>query len=218
LIEEVMPHRRVHIDGAGNLLYLLGVMAAAPLSSYFGWHRGIQEVIMVAMAVCCWFGTSRAIHKANHFHFDPILEVAALFLGIFVTMVPALEILSQKSAGWNLHYSWQYFWLTGALSSVLDNAPTYLTFAAIASGAFGGSIEHLGALAHSVAGQKYLYAISCGAVFMGANTYIGNGPNLMVRSIAEHAGIKMPSFTRYLLYSGLILIPLFVIISLIFFR
>ncbi len=218
LVEDVMPRRHVHIDGAQNLLYLLGVMAAAPLSSYFGWPRGIQEVIMIAMALFCWFGTSDAIHKANHFHFDPITEVAALFLGIFITMVPALEVLSQKAAGWNLHYSWQYFWLTGALSSVLDNAPTYLTFAAIATGAFGGSIENLGALATSIAGQKFLYAISCGAVFMGANTYIGNGPNLMVRSIAEHSGIKMPSFAGYLLYSCLILIPLFLLISLLFFR
>jgi Na+/H+ antiporter NhaD/arsenite permease-like protein len=218
LIEDVMPRRHVHIEGARNLLYLLGVMAAAPLSSYFGWPRGIQESIMIVMALCCWFGTPRTIHKANHFHFDPIVEVAALFLGIFVTMVPALEILSQKSAGWNLNHPWQFFWLTGALSSILDNAPTYLTFAAIASGAFGGSIEHLGTLAHSVLGQKFLYAISCGAVFMGANTYIGNGPNLMVRSIAEHAGIKMPSFTGYLLYSGLILTPLFLLISLLFFR
>jgi Na+/H+ antiporter NhaD/arsenite permease-like protein len=107
--------------------------------------------------------------------------------------------------------------MTGALSSVLDNAPTYLTFAAMASGLFGGNIDNLGVLLHSGLGERLLAAISCGAVFMGANTYIGNGPNLMVRSIAEHAGIKMPSLAGYLVYSGSILIPLFVIISLIFF-
>jgi Na+/H+ antiporter NhaD/arsenite permease-like protein len=218
LTEEVMPHRKVHIEGGRNLLYLVGVMMAAPLSSYFGWPKGIQEGIMILMALLCWFSTPRSIHKANHFHFDPILEVAALFLGIFITMIPALEILSRQSAAWNLTHSWQYFWLTGILSSLLDNAPTYLTFAAMASGALGGSVNNLGALIHSGLGESMLRAISCGAVFMGANTYIGNGPNLMVRSIAEHSGIRMPSFAGYMVYSMSILIPLFVIVTLIFFR
>jgi Na+/H+ antiporter NhaD/arsenite permease-like protein len=193
-------------------------MAAAPLSSYFGWPRGIQESIMIAMALISWFRTPRTVHKANHFQFDPILEVAALFLGIFVTMVPALEILSRKAPLWGLHHAWQFFWLTGMLSSFLDNAPTYLTFAALASGSLGGSIENLGTLLHSALGEKLLYAVSCGAVFMGANTYIGNGPNLMVRSIAEHAGIRMPSFFGYMAYSLSVLIPLFLVITMIFFR
>jgi Na+/H+ antiporter NhaD/arsenite permease-like protein len=218
LTEAVQSHRHIHIDGGRNFVCLLGVMAAAPLSSYFGWPRGIQESIMLAMALLSWFWTSRAIHKANHFEFDPIVEVAALFLGIFVTMVPALEILSRQAPSWNLTHAWQYFWLTGALSSFLDNAPTYLTFAALASGLLGGSIENLGALLHSGLGERLLTAVSCGAVFMGANTYIGNGPNLMVRSIAEHSGIRMPSFFGYMVYSITILIPLFVIISVVFFR
>ena len=218
LTETVQPHRRLQIDGGMNFLCLLGVMAAAPLSSYFGWPRGIQESIMIAMALISWFRTPRTVHKANHFQFDPILEVAALFLGIFVTMVPALEILSRKAPLWGLHHAWQFFWLTGMLSSFLDNAPTYLTFAALASGSLGGSIENLGTLLHSALGEKLLYAISCGAVFMGANTYIGNGPNLMVRSIAEHAGIRMPSFFGYMAYSMSILIPLFFVITVIFFR
>jgi Na+/H+ antiporter NhaD/arsenite permease-like protein len=218
LTEEVQSHRRIHIDGGRNFICLLGVMAAAPLSSYFGWPRGIQESIMVAMALLSWFWTSRAIHKANHFEFDPIVEVAALFLGIFVTMVPALEILGRQAPSWNLTHAWQYFWLSGALSSFLDNAPTYLTFAALASGSLGGSIENLGTLLHSGLGARLLSAVSCGAVFMGANTYIGNGPNLMVRSIAEHAGVRMPSFFGYMVYSIAILIPLFIVISVVFFR
>ena len=173
---------------------------------------------MLAMAVLSYFGTPQRIHKANHFHFEPIAEVAALFLGIFVTMIPSLEILSHQSASWNLQHAWQFFWLAGSLSSFLDNAPTYLTFAALASGSFGGSVQNLTTLLHSGIGEKMLYAISCGAVFMGANTYIGNGPNLMVRSIAEHAGIKMPSFGGYMIYSVSILLPLFFVISMAFFR
>ncbi len=172
---------------------------------------------MIAMALLSWFRTPRTIHKANHFEFDPIVEVSALFLGIFVTMVPALENLSRQAASWNLKHAWQYFWMTGTLSSFLDNAPTYLTFAALASGSLGGSIENLNVFFQSGLGQKLLAAISCGAVFMGANTYIGNGPNLMVRSIAEHSGIKMPSFAGYMIYSGSILIPVFLVISYIFF-
>jgi Na+/H+ antiporter NhaD/arsenite permease-like protein len=217
LTEEVQPHRRLHIDGSVNFIFILGVMAAAPLSSHFGWPRGIQESIMVAMALLSWYWTPRPIHKANHFEFHPIMEVAALFLGIFITMVPALEILSRNAPLWNLQHAWQYFWLTGALSSFLDNAPTYLTFAALASGSLGGSIENLGILLQSASGEKLLYAISCGAVFMGANTYIGNGPNLMVRSIAERSGIRMPSFFGYMAYSGAILIPLFIAITFVFF-
>ncbi len=218
LTEAVQPHRRLHIDGGMNFVYLLGVMAAAPLSSYFGWPRGIQESIMIAMALLSWFRTPRTIHKANHFDFDPIMEVSALFLGIFITMVPALEILSRQAPSWNLKHAWQYFWMTGTLSSFLDNAPTYLTFAALASGSLGGSIENLGTLLHSSLGENLLRAVSCGAVFMGANTYIGNGPNLMVRSIAEHSGIRMPSFAGYMAYSAVILIPLFIAISFIFFK
>jgi Na+/H+ antiporter NhaD/arsenite permease-like protein len=218
LVEEVQPHRKLQIDGKRNFLYLLGVMLAASLSGYLGWPKGIQEAIMFVMAILSYFGTPKAVHKANHFHFDPIVEVAALFLGIFITMVPALEILSSKSSSWNLSHAWQFFWLSGSLSSFLDNAPTYLTFSALAAGTLGGSAQNLGLLVQSALGAKLLYAISCGAVFMGANTYIGNGPNLMVRSIAEHAGIEMPSFGAYMVYSITILIPLFVLISLVFFR
>jgi Na+/H+ antiporter NhaD/arsenite permease-like protein len=217
LDKEVQSHRRLHIDGGMNFIFLLGVMAAVFFSGQFKWPKGIQELIMVAMALLSWFRTPREIHKANHFHFHPIAEVAALFLGIFVTMIPALEILARKASGWSfLQHPWQFFWIAGGLSSFLDNAPTYLTFVALASGAIGGNFENLSALVNHDKGAL-LQAISCGAVFMGANTYIGNGPNLMVRSIAEHAGIKMPSFFGYMLYSISILIPLFIAITLIFF-
>ncbi|HYR43592.1 MAG TPA: sodium:proton antiporter [Terriglobia bacterium] len=218
LAEIVQARHPLQILGARNFFYLLGVMAAAVLSGHFGWPRGVQEAIMVTMARLSWYTTPRSIHRENHFHFSPIIEVAALFLGIFVTMVPALEILNFRASGWNMKAPWHFFWMSGVLSSVLDNAPTYLTFTAMASGLIGTSVQDLGLMLRSEVGQTLLAAVSCGSVFMGANTYIGNGPNFMVKSIAEGQGIKMPSFGGYMVYSGLILIPLFVIVTLVFFR
>jgi Na+/H+ antiporter NhaD/arsenite permease-like protein len=218
LAEDVQSHRKLHFQGKHNFIYLLGVMGAAIASGQFGWPRGIQESLMILMALLSWFTTSRVVHQLNHFHFHPILEVAAVFAGIFVTMIPALAILEHSGPSLNLQEPWQYFWMAGILSSFLDNAPTYLTFAAMASGVVGTTAENLGAMLQTPLGGALLRAVSCGAVFMGANTYIGNGPNFMVKSIAEHAGVKMPSFGGYMLYSGAILIPVFVIVTVVFFR
>ena len=218
LTEDVRSRRKVHIQGGHNTLYLLGIMGAAIASGHYGWPRGIQEAIMIAMGLLSWFTTSRSVHHLNHFHFHPILEVASVFAGIFVTMIPALAILEHSAPSLNLQQPWQYFWMSGILSSFLDNAPTYLTFCAMASGVVGGTAENLGILLHTPLGISLLRAVSCGAVFMGANTYIGNGPNLMVKSIAEHAGVKMPTFGGYMVYSGLILIPIFLAVTLVFFR
>ena len=121
--------------------------------------------------------------------------MAALFAGIFVTMLPALHILQARGAELGVREPWQFFWATGALSSFLDNAPTYLTFLALARGSTCRPRSW-------ACPTRLLVAISLGAVFMGANTYIGNGPNFMVRSIAEERGVKMPSFGGYMLYSG----------------
>jgi Na+/H+ antiporter NhaD/arsenite permease-like protein len=218
LAEKVQPRRRVHIEGSRNFLFLAGVMAAAILSGYFAWPRGVQEGLMILMAVLSWYTTPKSVHHANQFHFAAIAEVAALFLGIFVTMIPALEILNARAAAMNLRTPWHYFWMSGGLSSFLDNAPTYLTFTAMASGVVGGTAENLKGLLQSDLGMLLLRAVSCGSVFMGANSYIGNGPNFMVKSIAEHHRVKMPSFGGYLIYSGTILIPLFIVLTLIFFR
>jgi Na+/H+ antiporter NhaD/arsenite permease-like protein len=218
VLEEIQPRRRLELRGTLNILYLFGVMGAAMLSGYLGWPRGIQEAIMLSMTLLSWFTTPRTLHRANHFSFHPISEVAALFLGIFVTMIPALEILHARAPSLRLQEPWQFFWLSGGLSGFLDNAPTYITFAAMASGIAGGTSENFAPLLRSALGTSLLAAISCGSVFMGANTYIGNGPNFMIKSIAEHQGLKMPSFTRYMLYSCTILIPLFIIESLVFFR
>ena len=129
LAEQVQPRRRLHIQGGFNFMYLAGVMAAAMLSGYFGWPRGFQESIMIGMALLSWFTTPRAVHYSNRFHFDQIFEVAALFIGIFVTMIPALEILNARAASMDLRHPWEFFWMSGGLSSFLarscsEDAPT----------------------------------------------------------------------------------------------
>src|SRR5262245_38254606 len=153
LAEDVQPRRRLHIQGGRNFVYLGGVVAAAVLSGYFGWPKGIQESIMLAMALLSWYTTPRSVHHSNHFHFHPIVDVAALFLGIFITMVPALEILNMRAASLNLRHPWQFFWMSGGLSSFLDNAPTYLTFTAMASGVVGGRMENLSTLLNTGLGE-----------------------------------------------------------------
>ena len=218
LAEIVQARHPLGLEGGTNCLFLAGVIAAAALSGYFNWPRGIQEAIMITMALISWYTTSPAIHRANHFYFHPIVEVAALFLGIFVTMVPALQILNARATDFTLQGPWHYFWMSGLLSGILDNAPTYMTFTSMASGLVGGGAETLDKLLQSQTGQTLLAAISCGSVFMGAMTYVGNSPNFIVRSIAERQGIRMPSFGGYLLYSGAILIPLFVLVTFVFFR
>jgi Na+/H+ antiporter NhaD/arsenite permease-like protein len=198
--------RPLHIRGLHNLGLLLGIVAAAAFLDA-PW----RELAMIGVVGASWLSTSHHIRHAHHFSFHPILEVAAVFAGIFLTMVPALDILRAHGTALGVNQPWHFFWATGALSSFLDNAPTYLTFLALGQGLH---------LPPEVVGVPHhlLEAISAGAVFMGANSYIGNGPNFMVRSIAEARGVRMPSFGGYLLYSGAILIPVFVIVTLVFFR
>jgi Na+/H+ antiporter NhaD/arsenite permease-like protein len=217
LVEELQPRRRLEIRGGINFLYLLGVTVAI-LSGSLGLPAGGPEALMIAMALLSWFTTPRAIHQANHFHFHPIAEVAALFVGIFITMIPALVILHTRANDLGLSEPWHYFWMSGGLSSFLDNAPTYIAFTAMASGLVGANPQNLSTMLHIPAGEALLRAISCGSVMMGASTYIGNGPNFMVKSIAERSGVQMPTFGGYMLYSGIVLIPTFILITLVFFR
>ena len=197
--------RRLRVAGKENLVLLAGVLAAVAFL-----QAPWREVAIVALSALSYTQSDPALRKANRFTFHPILEVAALFAGIFVTMLPALDLLRARGAELGVREPWQFFWATGALSSFLDNAPTYLTFLALAQG-LGQPAEVVG-VPHAT-----LVAISLGAVFMGANTYIGNGPNFMVRSIAEERGVKMPSFGGYMLYSGAVLLPVFVLVTLVFF-
>ncbi len=191
--------------GGVNLLWLAGVVLAVAFL-----REPIREILIAALAAVSLWRTPREIRRASGFSAYPMVEVAVLFFGIFLTMIPALELLRTRGAELGVREPWQFFWATGVLSSFLDNAPTYLTFLALAQGL--GVADEVVGVTHAL-----LAGISVGAVAMGANTYIGNAPNFMVRSIAEQAGVKMPSFFGYMAYSGGILIPLFVAVTFLFF-
>ncbi|MGH7410490.1 MAG: sodium:proton antiporter, partial [Candidatus Methylomirabilis sp.] len=229
--EDRQAGERLSVEGKANVLLLLGVLAVAFVVGRFGEEIGFgseharkwaQVIGMAFFAALSIFLTPRETRIANQFTFHPIVEVAVLFAGIFATMIPALAILEARGDQLGLRQPWHFFWVTGLLSSVLDNAPTYLTFAATASGLMGTDASHLNQLLHAtkegIGGEALLAAVSVGAVLMGANTYIGNGPNFMVKAIAEEAGIRMPSFFGYMKYSVGILFPLFILVTLIFFR
>jgi Na+/H+ antiporter NhaD/arsenite permease-like protein len=192
------------LAGKHNLLLLGGVIGSVFLPTPW------RELGMAAMALLSVVTTPRALRKENGFSYDPIIEVAVLFIGIFLAMIPALAILQARGGELGLTKPWQFFWMTGALSSFLDNAPTYLTFLSLGQGL---------RLQPDVVGvpSSLLLAVSAGAVFMGANTYIGNGPNFMVKAIADRTSIKAPSFFGYMAYAMLILIPCFVVVTLLFF-
>ncbi len=231
-LERAMVHEPLRVNGAISVAALGGVMLtiiAAGRAAANGqpWVAGKQEAIIALLTLLAYGATSSKHRERNAFTFGPIIEVAVLFAAIFVTMAPLLEILNGWSQGartvlgmrFGVTHPWEFFWTTGALSSVLDNAPTYLAFAASAAG-LQGVPPHgpfIGALTLHPEPARLLAAISTGAVCMGANTYIGNAPNFMVKAIAEENGIKMPSFFGYMAYSCGILLPLFVAITVIFF-
>jgi Na+/H+ antiporter NhaD/arsenite permease-like protein len=218
-LDEVAVRHEVPVSLAGkrNFLYLAGVVVVLLASGSLHLPAGVQEAGMLLMALLSWVTTSRPLRQENGFTWGPIIEVAVVFAGIFAAMIPALEILNVRGAELGAREPWHFFWATGILSSFLDNAPTYLTFASTASGILGTSASSLGQLLAHQQGVALLVAISTGAVLMGANTYIGNGPNFMVKAIAEQGGVKMPSFFGYMAYSCTILIPLFVVVTFIFF-
>ena len=231
--EDAGDGERLGITGKVNFLLLAGVVAAVLMSGV--WRPGVsfdvfhvivelqnlcRDLLLIAIAWVSWIVTDRANREANGFSWFPILEVAKLFAGIFLTIVPAIAILRAGTSGAlepvvslvtgadGQPVEAMYFWLTGILSSFLDNAPTYLVFFNTA----GGDAQEL-------MGPLYgtLLAISAGAVFMGANTYIGNAPNFMVRAICEERGIAMPSFFGYMAWSVGILAPIFLLVTLVFF-
>jgi Na+/H+ antiporter NhaD/arsenite permease-like protein len=226
--------RQFRIEGTQNLLYLGGVLGAVLASGLWGAGLTVEvagmhvpvpglvrDAMLIGLAVLSIRNTPKRVRIENAFSWHPIQEVAVLFAAIFVTIIPVLAMLAAGREGpfaGLLAYvtnpdgtpvNAAYFWLTGLLSSFLDNAPTYLVFFNLA----GGNAEALmGPLATT------LTAISAGAVFMGANTYIGNAPNFMVKAICEERGIRMPSFFGYMAWSVLILLPIFVVVTFVFFR
>jgi len=232
-IKDPTPDSKVRIRGLANLLLLGGVIAMVLLSAV--WKPGIaftiqdvsvelqnlvRDVAILALAFISLVVTRKEYRRANGFSWGPILEVAKLFAGIFICIVPVIAILRAGPEGAfaplvalvtspsGAPNDLAYFWLAGGLSSFLDNAPTYLVFFELA----GGNAQHLmTTLATTLA------AISLGAVFMGANTYIGNAPNFMVYAIARERGVRMPSFFGYMLWSGAVLIPTFLIAGFVFF-
>jgi Na+/H+ antiporter NhaD/arsenite permease-like protein len=202
----------LRVSGTLNLLFLLVVILSVFLQFPFPYREGTLGAMSLLSLAC----TKKALRDQHGFTFAPITEVAILFAGIFLTMVPLLTLLEMKGAELGITKPWQFFWLSGGLSSFLDNAPTYLTFSSLAE-----SVTRSQSLAGIpvIAGIRVdlLRAISCGSVFMGANTYIGNGPNFMVKVIAEEQGVAVPHFFGYMLYSGLVLIPTFLILTMVFF-
>jgi len=222
------------LDGAINFLPLLAVVALVLMSGT--WKPGItfdvfgttvelqslvRDVLLVGVTLLSLAITPKGVRQANQFTWAPMQEVAKLFIGIFLTMIPVLAALKAGTAGSFAAVAhavtgpdgqplpWAYFWFSGTLSSFLDNAPTYLVFFNLAG---GDPAQLMGPLAATLA------AISAGSVFMGANTYIGNAPNFMVKAIAEDRGVVMPSFFGYMLWSGAVLLPLFGALTLIWFR
>lgn len=221
---------KMDIKGLFNILFLLGVIGGVLFSGKFHlgevtvfgihmeWQNMARDLFLISMGLLSLKITPKPYREGNKFTWFPIQEVAKLFAGIFITIIPALAMLKAGQAG-QLNFiinavkePVHYFWITGTLSSFLDNAPTYLVFFNTALGQFGQTVDWL-----MTEGSIYLLGISCGAVFFGANTYIGNAPNFMVKSIAEESKIKMPSFFGYMLYSVVILVPLFALTAWIFF-
>ncbi|SOZ54584.1 Conserved hypothetical protein, transmembrane; putative permease [Cupriavidus taiwanensis] len=224
----------ITIEGKFNFVLLLAVICLVLMSGL--WKPGIsfdlmgtevplqaavRDALLVVVAVVSLLVTPQAARVGNEFNWEPILEVGKLFAGIFLTIIPVIAMLKAGTDGAfsgviravsdanGQPVDSMYFWATGVLSSFLDNAPTYLVFFNTA----GGDPATL-----MTRDASTLAAISAGAVFMGANTYIGNAPNLMVKAIAENRGVRMPSFFGYMLYSGIFLVPLFVIMTFLFFH
>ena len=205
IVRDEAERRPLRLQGTLNFVWLAGVVLAVALL-----HAPWREALILVVAGLSLRLTPREVHRENEFSAGPMIEVAVLFFGIFLTMIPALDILRSQGGELGVVKPWQFFWATGLLSSFLDNAPTYLTFLALGQGL---------RLADEVAGVPHaiLAAISVGAVFMGANTYIGNAPNFMVKAIAEAGRVRMPSFFGYMVYSGSILLPIFAGVTWLFF-
>ncbi len=227
----------LRLVGTYNFIFLAGVVGAVLMSGVvdmgeittFGVHRATQDwlrdILLILLGAGSLWATPKKLREENEFSWFPIIEVAYLFIGIFVTMIPCLLLLKAGPEGAfaflinAVKEPFHYFWVTGVLSAFLDNAPTYLTFFNTALGSFyAGMAEHDAVPLLMNEKAIYLQAISTGAVFFGACSYIGNAPNFMVRSIADEAGTKMPSFFGYIIkYSLVFLVPTFIIVTFIFF-
>lgn len=217
IMERQTAHETWKFDGMHNLVFLAVILSAVLYNRSLPFL--VPEAIMALAAAASFYLTPKPVHESNDFTFAPIKEVAWLFLGIFATMVPALDYLGMHAAEIGITSPIQFYLSAGLLSSFLDNAPTYLTFLSASLGLHHLDMDNPADVLRSVEEfPREILAISLGAVFFGAMTYIGNGPNLMVKSIADHAKVHTPSFFGYILRFGLpILLPVLVLISLLFF-
>ncbi len=240
LPSEHAGHRRLRVIGLGGILVLLLIVACVfidPLFKQWGWsavaHLPIGATLQLVLAGAAYFLAPRHVHQANHFTFGPVKEVGLLFAGIFATMMPALAYLDQHAPSLGLTSPTQFYFATGLLSAGLDNAPTYLSFLQIAAGVLGLDLNpadlhrliedsfvivQSGGRRVDFVGQVMLEAIALGAVFFGALTYIGNGPNFMVKAIAEGRGLRMPSFFGYAFVAAGALGPVLLLTWIIFIR
>ncbi len=212
------PAGPLRLRGAHNLIPLGGIVLAVLAPARLALAR---PVVMGLFAILSHLTTPQETRRENRVSHEPMLEVAILFAGIFITLAPVLVILGERGRSLGITHPWEFFWLSGGLSSVLDNAPAYLAFGSLALGvgrAAGHAPSSFLFLVRNEGGQALLRAVSLGCVFMGANTYIGNAPNFMVKSIAEERKIPMPSFFGYMAWSAAVLGPLFVLMTLLFLR
>lgn len=217
--------RRLKFSGlVPNALLLAGVVASVALLDpskpvpSTTWHPPtyMREAVQLGLVAASLAFGSHPVRKANRFSYGAIIEVAVLFIGIFITMQPALEILHEKGSKLGVNTPHRFFWATGTLSSVLDNAPTYVVFLEAGKTIPPLAGDPVVTLPDGVIDERILTAISLGAVMMGAMTYIGNGPNFMVKAIAEQSGVPMPGFFRYMLYSLVVLLPILAVMTWLF--
>jgi Na+/H+ antiporter NhaD/arsenite permease-like protein len=220
--ESKTADERFYLRGLPNLGFLGLILLAVFLPKsvqemVIGGVFSVPALVMIAAGIGSYFTSKPEVHEANDFNFGPVKEVGYLFIGIFLTMVPALQIL-QSGEAVKINSPLAYYFATGALSAFLDNAPTYLSFLAAAMGTADRSVDSAAdVLAFSGSHAAHLIAISLGAVFFGAGSYIGNGPNFMVKSIADKAKVHTPDFLRYIWqFSIPILLPILIIVGWIF--
>jgi Na+/H+ antiporter NhaD/arsenite permease-like protein len=209
--EKETAHEEWHFDGLTNLFFLAVILGAV----FVNQPPFLREFLMIAAAVGSYFTTNKNVHESNHFTFHPVKEVAILFVGIFATMMPALDWLATHAGKLGGANPALFYFGSGTLSSVLDNAPTYLSFLSALFGVAGTENMSTILAQHPI----MILAISAGSVFFGANTYIGNGPNFMVKAIADHQKVHTPTFIGYVLrFTVPFMLPMLLIVWLIFFR
>lgn len=224
IMADIHEKRPITMTGKINIIYLIGIILSVSFlnPSYIPamadhhsplYIRFLREIVLIVLALLSWITTSKSVRKDNKYSWDPILEVAYVFIGIFATMTPALIYLNANAASLGLTQPWQFYYSSGILSAFLDNSPTAVAFHTVAQGLPTAA----GAVIEAGIDAMLLRAIALGAVFFGAMTYIGNGPNFMVKAIAEQSGVNMPSFFGYMIkFSLVVLLPIYIITQLIF--